>query len=72
LKEFFTIIPENAEEVVRNVEEHIQIIVWTLEDYKKDIEELKEKLTPTTPPKVTTEREQQVALQVSMMEKESK
>jgi hypothetical protein len=30
----------------------------TLEDYKKEIEELKEKLTPNTPPKVTDEREQ--------------
>jgi hypothetical protein len=41
-----------------------------LEDYKKDIEELKENLTPTNPPEVTTEREQQESLQVEMMEKE--
>jgi hypothetical protein len=44
--------------------------VQTLEDYKKEIEELKEKLTPTTPPEVTAEREQKVSLQVEMMEKE--
>jgi hypothetical protein len=44
--------------VVSSVEEHIQIIMQMLEDYKKDIEELKENLTPSTPPKVTTEREQ--------------
>jgi hypothetical protein len=43
-----------------------------LEDYKKEIEELKEKLTPTTPPEVTAEREQQEALQVEMMEREAK
>jgi hypothetical protein len=43
-----------------------------LEDYKKEIEELKEKLTPTTPPKVTAQREQQETLQVEMMEKEAK
>jgi hypothetical protein len=30
-----------------------------LENYKKEIEELKEKLTPTTPPEVLAEREQQ-------------
>jgi hypothetical protein len=41
-----------------------------LEDYKKEIEELKQKLTPTTPPKFMSEREQQETLQVEMMEKE--
>jgi tRNA1(Val) A37 N6-methylase TrmN6 len=41
-----------------NVEEHIQIIAQTLEDYKKNIEEVKEKLTLTNPPKFTAEREQ--------------
>ena len=40
-----------------------------LEDYKKEIEEFKKKLTPTTTPEVTSEREQQVALQVEMMKK---
>jgi hypothetical protein len=55
-----------------SVEEHIQIIAQMLEDYKKEIEELKEKLTPTTPPEVIAEREQQAALQVEMMEKEAK
>jgi hypothetical protein len=43
-----------------------------LEDYKKEIEELKEKLTPSTPSKVIVEREQQKTLQVEMMEKEAK
>jgi hypothetical protein len=55
-----------------SAEEQIQIIAQTLEGYKKEIEELKEKLTPTTPPKVTTEREQHATLQVEMMEKEAK
>ena len=41
-----------------------------LKDYKKDIEELKEKLNPTTPPEVMAEREQWASLQVEMMEKE--
>jgi hypothetical protein len=55
-----------------NVEEQIQIIAKMLEDYKKEIEDLKEKLTPTTPPEVTTKREQHASLQVEIMEKEAK
>jgi hypothetical protein len=38
----------------------------------KEIEEIKEKLTPTNPPEVTDEREQQVALQIEMIEREDK
>jgi predicted nucleic acid-binding Zn-ribbon protein len=59
LKEVFTIILDNAQEAMRNSEEQIQIIAQTIEDYKKEIEELKEKLTQTTPPEVMAEREQQ-------------
>jgi hypothetical protein len=33
-----------------------------LEDYRKEIEEINEKLTPTTPPEVTAEREQKATL----------
>ena len=54
-----------------NVEEHIQIIMQTLKNYKKEAEDLKEKLTPTTPPEVTYEREQQATLQVEIMENET-
>jgi hypothetical protein len=43
-----------------------------LEDYKKDIEELKINLTPTTHLEVTAESEHQEAIQVEMMEKEPK
>jgi len=42
-----------------------------LEDYKKEIEEINEKLTPTTPPEAMVEREQHASLQVKMMEKEA-
>jgi hypothetical protein len=69
LKEVFTRIPDRAQVVMRNAKEQIQIIAQTLEDYKKEIEELKENLIPNTPPKVTAEREQQVSLQVEMMKK---
>jgi hypothetical protein len=71
LKEVFTRIPDSAQVAMSNAEEQIQIITQMLEDYKKEIEELKEKLTPTTPPEVMAEREQQAALQVEMMEKEA-
>jgi ABC-type transporter Mla subunit MlaD len=54
---------------VSNAEEQTQIIAQMLEEYKKEIEELKENLTPNTPPKVTAEREQQSSLQVEMMDK---
>jgi archaellum component FlaC len=54
-----------------NVEEKIQIIAQMLEEYKKEIKDLKEKLTPTTRPKFMDEREQQVDLQVEMMEKQA-
>jgi hypothetical protein len=72
LKEVFTNILDNAQEAMRNTEEHIQIIMQTLEGYRKEIEELKEKLTPTTPPEVTAEREQQETLQIEMIEREAK
>jgi len=58
LKEFFTKIPNSVQAVVSSIEEKIQIIVQILEGYKKEIEELKEKLTPMTPLEVTGKREQ--------------
>jgi hypothetical protein len=71
LKEVFTRILDSTQAATSNVEEQIQIIAQTLEDYKKEIEDLKEKLTPTTPPEVTAEREQQATLQVEIMENEA-
>jgi len=58
MKEVFTKIPKSVQEAMRSGEEQIQIIVQILEDYKKEIEDLNENLTPTTPLEVTTEREQ--------------
>jgi hypothetical protein len=71
IKELFTRIPNNAKLATSNAEEHIQIIAQILEDYKKEIDDLKEKLTPTTHPKVTTKMEQQATLQVEIMENEA-
>jgi hypothetical protein len=62
-------IPDSMQEVMRNVEEQIQITTQTLKYYKKEIEELIEKLTPTNPPELMAKSEQQEALQVEMMEK---
>jgi hypothetical protein len=72
IKEVFTKIPDSTQTSMSSVEEHIHIIASMLEYYKKYIKELKENLTPSTPPEVTAEREQQEALQVEMMERESK
>jgi hypothetical protein len=72
LKGVFTKILDSAQAGMRNVEEQIQIIMQTLEDYNKEIKEFKKKLTPTTPPEVTAKREQQAALQIEMMEREAK
>jgi len=41
LKEVSTRITDSTWEFMRNAEEQIQIITQTLENYKKDIEELK-------------------------------
>jgi len=38
----------------------------------QEIEELEEKLTPTTPPEVTIEREQHATLQTSLIAREAK
>jgi DNA-directed RNA polymerase specialized sigma54-like protein len=71
LKEVFTRIPDNTQAAMSNAKEQIQIIVQTLEDYKKEIEDLKEKLTPTTPPEVTVRKGTTEALQVEIMENEA-
>jgi hypothetical protein len=72
LKEVFTNIPDTMEAAMSNAEENIQIITQMLEGYTKEIKELKEKLTPTTPPEVTAEREQKASLQIEMIEREAK
>jgi FtsZ-binding cell division protein ZapB len=43
----------------RSAEEKIKIISQTIEGYRQEIEELKEKLNPMTPPEVREQREQQ-------------
>jgi hypothetical protein len=59
LEEVFQTIPESALAGEINAEEKLQKIVQAMDGYKQEIRELVEKMTPTTPPEVRTEREQQ-------------
>jgi predicted nucleic acid-binding Zn-ribbon protein len=44
--------PDSAQAQERSAEEKIKIILQTIEGYRQKIEELKEKLNPTTPPEI--------------------
>jgi peptidoglycan hydrolase CwlO-like protein len=48
---------DNAQEPERNAEDKINMISQTIDKYKQEIEELKERLNPTTPPEVREQRE---------------
>jgi len=72
MKEVFTKIADKAHVAVSSVEEHIQIIAQILKYYKKEIKELKEKLTTTTPPEVIAERENHATLEIEIIEREAK
>jgi archaellum component FlaC len=65
-------ILDNPQEPERNAEEKINMISQTIDRYKKEIEELKERLNPTNPLEVREQREQQYALQITEMEKEAR
>jgi FtsZ-binding cell division protein ZapB len=46
-------IPDSAcKHLERSAEEKINLISQTIDQYKKEIEELKERLNPMTPPEV--------------------
>jgi predicted nucleic acid-binding Zn-ribbon protein len=45
-------IPDSAQLLDRSADEKINIILQMIEGYMQEIEELKEKLNPMTPPKV--------------------
>jgi chromosome segregation ATPase len=63
-------IPESAQAENTSAEEKLKLISKTIEHYRQEIEELKEKLTPTTPPEVREQRKQEVALQMEAMEEQ--
>jgi predicted nucleic acid-binding Zn-ribbon protein len=56
----------------KSAEEKINLISQTIDQYKQEIEELKERLNPMTPPEVREQRKQESALQIVEMEKPSK
>jgi hypothetical protein len=56
----------------REAEEKINLIAQTIDQYKQEIEELKERLNPTTPPEVREKRKQEFALQIDEMENQAK
>jgi hypothetical protein len=45
-------IPDSTQAPDRSAEEKIKISLQKIEGYRKEIEEIKEKLNPMTPPKV--------------------
>jgi FtsZ-binding cell division protein ZapB len=45
-------ILDNTQVLERSVEKKIRMISQTIDTYKKEIEELKERINPTTPPEV--------------------
>jgi hypothetical protein len=65
-------IPDSTQEPERSAEDNINMITHTIDRYKQENEDLKERLNPTIPPEVREQREQQCALQIAEMEKESR
>jgi hypothetical protein len=52
LTTIYDCILDSAQTLERNAKEKINMISQTIEIYKKEIEELKERINPTTPPEV--------------------
>jgi hypothetical protein len=55
----FQAIPESTSEEVGSSEEKLRRIEKTIQEYKEKIKELEECVTPTTPPEVRAQREQE-------------
>jgi FtsZ-binding cell division protein ZapB len=72
LQDIFKRILDNTATMYRSTKEKIQIIAQTIDGYRHEIEELKEKLTPTAPPEVTSKKEHQESLQIDMIKRETK
>jgi hypothetical protein len=64
-------LPDNAQAESSSTEEKLNMISQTIDHYRKQIEELKEKLTLTTPPEVREQRKAEVALQLAELEKQA-
>jgi hypothetical protein len=64
-------LPDSMQAESPSTEEKLNNISQTIDHYRKQIEELKEKLTPTTPPEVREQRKEEVALQLEELEKQA-
>jgi predicted nucleic acid-binding Zn-ribbon protein len=64
-------LPDNVHAESSSTEEKLKMIAQTIDHYRKQIEDLKEKLTPTTPPEVREKRKEEVALQLVELEKQA-
>jgi len=63
-------IPDSVQEQNISVEKKLNLIAQTVNLYRKEIEEIKEKENPTTPPEVREQMKQEVSLQIDEMEKQ--
>ena len=66
----YTCIPNSMQAKNRNGEENINLIAQTIDQYRKDIEYLKETLNPMNPPQVIEQKNQEDAFQIGDMEKQ--
>jgi hypothetical protein len=72
LEEVFQTISDSALAGEINAEEKLKKIAQMMEEYKQEIVELVGKITPTTPPEVRSEREQQATEQAYLLALEVK
>jgi archaellum component FlaC len=63
-------IPDNVQVEKKRAEEKLNLIAKTIDQYRQEIEELKEKLNTVTPMKVREQRKLEVAIQINEMEKQ--
>jgi chromosome segregation ATPase len=66
-------ITNSVQALEKNTKEKISLISKTIDQYKQELEELKEKerINPMTPPEVREKRKQEVAIQIAEMEKQA-
>jgi hypothetical protein len=58
----YNCIPNNAQATERSAKEKIIVVTQTIDQYKHEIEELKERITPTTPPDIREQRKKEATL----------
>jgi hypothetical protein len=64
-------IPKTAQMDELTVAENIDHIAHAIDQYQKEIENLHEQLTPTTPPAVKEQRNQEATMQLQEIEQQA-